>query len=124
MRKHTPEPLDHRPPPDDRAEARIREQYDDTATATLDYSPETAGPVLDVYRRFIEHAPPPLPAAPGLIGFVDGLGHFLCSTCSGRIMARGCSMKGPVTPVWHHSPAGGFFERLDACDLCGEGGDA
>ncbi len=85
---------------------------------------ERAESVLENYRTFLEHAPAAGPAAPGLIGFVDVLGHFICSTCSGRIMGRGCSLAGPATPVWFDSPCGGFFQRLDACDLCGKGGGA
>ena len=67
---------------------------------------------LDLYREWIEHAPTdPGPSAPGLVGFTDGLGYYLCITCAGRIMARGCALQSPAAPVWDNSD--------DCCDLCG-----
>ena len=48
----------------------------------------------------LEHAPAnPGPIAPGLKGWNTEAG-YVCALCAGRIMARGCSIGKPVTPIW------------------------
>ena len=70
---------------------------------------------LDLYREWLEHAPrDPGPIAGDLMGFVDGLGYFICARCAARIMARGCTLQRPCNPVWD--------AMGDTCDLCGKNG--
>lgn len=56
---------------------------------------------LDIYKQQIEFAPiDPGAIASGLLGFVDAMGYFICSRCSGRLGLRGFQLKAPACPVW------------------------
>lgn len=73
---------------------------------------------MAVLRSALEHAPKePGPIADGLIGFAMG-GHFICSTCSGRLCGRGCShlLRGSQ-PVWKDDTP---IRPGWSCCLCGE----
>lgn len=68
---------------------------------------------LDTLRRFIEHAPrDPGPMSTELAGW-QSPELYLCATCAGRIMARGCRLPDGFDPVWDDQPHAG------ECCLCG-----
>ena len=75
---------------------------------------------IEKYRQFIEHAPKdPRPGPRGLIGFTDRHDIFVCSTCAGRMFARGCQLDQPAIAVWDST------ERACAvCDPNAERGDS
>lgn len=55
---------------------------------------------IETLRRYLEHAPKdPGPIAPGLAGWNFPEGQ-ICSTCAGRIIARGCPLPPGSEPIW------------------------
>jgi len=71
---------------------------------------------VDLLRRFVEHAPLAAsipPAADDLLGWRVPPGLYVCATCAGRIMARGCSLPDGSAPHWRDS--GG---AAGACCCC------
>lgn len=76
---------------------------------------KTVPELVKLAKEFIANAPEytPSPAgAEGLMGFTGPIG-FICSTCSGRILKRGCNLKlfGDV-PAWDKAPC--------ECAVCGK----
>lgn len=58
------------------------------------------------------------PKSPGqlaqnLRGWWTPAGWYVCATCAGRIMARGCAMPADITPVWKDKP-----EPYGVCAVC------
>jgi hypothetical protein len=65
-------------------------------------------------RIAIEHAPAsPGPIAADLLGWWTADGVYICSTCAGRIIARGCQLPRGVEAVWAGQPYG-------TCCTCGK----
>jgi hypothetical protein len=70
--------------------------------------PET----VKMLRGFLANAPKdPGPIAPDLLGWCLPDYHYVCASCAGRIMARGCRLPAKSTPVWRGMAAG-------VCCLC------
>jgi len=71
-------------------------------------------------RRFLEHAP----KDPGniyndLLGWQFEQTHFICATCAGRILARGCALPKDITPVWADSPKISTLEcEIHTLEVC------
>jgi hypothetical protein len=58
-------------------------------------------------RRAIEYAPRTIPApAEGLLGWWTPDGAFVCATCAGRVMARGCALPRGSEACWKEQPFG------------------
>lgn len=79
---------------------------------------QLAADQLRYLREAIEFAPrqPRQPVAAGLVGWWCGEGWYLCASCAGRIMDRGCSLPShpqQPEPVWSDQP-----ERKALCCLC------
>ncbi len=53
-----------------------------------------------IIREQLANAPETAPANPALKGWWIGAGYFVCSSCAGRLMARGCKLPAPTEPVW------------------------
>jgi hypothetical protein len=65
--------------------------------------------LIETGRRWVEHAPPAVQSAEGLVGFRGVL--FVCVKCSSRICGRGCDLKKLADiPVWE--------PETIVCDLC------
>lgn len=65
-------------------------------------------------RTAIEHAPrDPGKLAPNLRGWFTPDGYYVCATCAGRIMARGCQLPRGSNPVWKDRP-----EPYGVCECC------
>ena len=60
----------------------------------------------DVLRTYIEHAPKdPGTIAEDLRGWtMPDTDEFVCATCAGRIMARGCRLPASAEPNWLDQP--------------------
>lgn len=67
---------------------------------------------LDNLRTAIEHAPTdPGTLSPELAGWTTPAGLFICPTCAGRIMGRGCRLPYGTDPVWKR-------QLSDTCAIC------
>ena len=69
------------------------------------------GPIMETetyLRNALEHAPKAKPVAvPSLRGWLVGEEQvFICNSCAGRIIDRGCHLPRPEEPVWDVLPEG------------------
>lgn len=60
----------------------------------------TQAETIETLRRFIEHAPASAATHPNLVGWWTPDNVYVCASCAGRIMARGCNLPQHSTPVW------------------------
>lgn len=68
----------------------------------------------DTLREHIEHAPrDPGPIAKNLRGWWTPDGYYVCASCAGRILARGCRLPRDSAPVWKDKP-----EPFGVCECC------
>ena len=74
-------------------------------------------PTLAFLLRAIAHAPvrPLAPIASGLRGWWVGAGWYVCASCAGRLLDRGCALPAPAIPVWADEP-----EPCGVCATCEE----
>ena len=59
-------------------------------------------------RRALDGAPPAQPVmVPAIRGWLVGPEQvFICNSCAGRIMDRGCHLPNPAEPIWDVLPEG------------------
>ena len=61
---------------------------------------------VETLRRYLADAPATAPAGPpDLLGYWTADGYYVCTSCAGRILARGCTIPG-AEPCWVGQPYG------------------
>lgn len=70
--------------------------------------------LVELGRRWLEHAPAASDGPPGLLGHIGPAG-FICANCAGRIAARGCDL-GRLAPLPLYLVD---TARRPKCALCG-----
>lgn len=72
-----------------------------TLIGTTDFSTPESREEVRLLCQFIEHAPPAKPVGTGLLGWFTPHGNYVCISCAGRIMDRGCR----INPLGGHGDA-------------------
>ena len=62
---------------------------------------------IETLKNIIEHAPQSENQNPDLLGWWTSDGYYICSGCTARIHARGCSIPKGSNPAWADNPVVG-----------------